>query len=213
MAFKQYDGDVSELGLDMTISNTSYPGQTEVVELERGGRDEPVTNANRIKYMHLVADYRLNRQIKEQCAAFRQGLDDILPLAWLRMFDEHELNVLISGAQVPVDVHDLKYNTVYGGGYKDSDEVIKNFWQIVSFDLTDNQRRLLLKFVTSVSRPPLLGFKELNPKFCIHKSPFDRLPTASTCMNLLKLPECKNKEDLLKKLLIAIESNSGFELS
>ncbi|CAD5111600.1 DgyrCDS895 [Dimorphilus gyrociliatus] len=213
MAFKQYDGDVSELGLDMTISNTSLPGQMEVVELEKGGKDEPVTNANRIKYMHLVADYRLNRQIKEQCTAFRQGLDDIIPLAWLRMFDEHELNVLISGAQVPVDVHDLKSNTVYGGGYKDTDDVIKNFWHIVSCDLTDKQRRLLLKFVTSVSRPPLLGFKELHPKFCIHKSPIDRLPTASTCMNLLKLPECQNKEDLLKKLLIAIESNSGFELS
>lgn len=71
------------------------------------------------------------------------------------------------------------------------------------------QRRALLRFATSCSRPPLLyveknvalgfdrrqtnllnsGFKELNPLFAIRDSGSDqnRLPTSSTCVNLLKV--------------------------
>ena len=57
---------------------------------------------------------------------------------------------------------------------------------------------LLLRFVTSVSRAPLGGFRHLAPPLTIHRvpcdaSPFaavgardvDRLPSASTCFNLL----------------------------
>lgn len=33
------------------------------MELKPGGRDIPVTNSNRISYIHLVADYRLNKQV------------------------------------------------------------------------------------------------------------------------------------------------------
>lgn len=40
----------------------------------------------------------------------------------------------------------------------------------------------------------------------------ENLPTASTCMNLLKLPDYKNKEKLRSKLVYAITSNSGFEM-
>jgi len=40
-----------------------------------------------------------------------------------------------------------------------------------------------------------------------------RLPTAATCMNLLKLPPYGSKEQVRKKLLYAIKSGSGFDLS
>ena len=39
------------------------------------------------------------------------------------------------------------------------------------------------------------------------------LPTASTCMNLLKLPNYPDKELMRRKLLAAIEAGAGFELS
>jgi len=39
------------------------------------------------------------------------------------------------------------------------------------------------------------------------------LPTSATCMNLLKLPNYRNKELLRKKLVAAIESGAGFELT
>uniref|UniRef100_A0A8C0SIR8 Ubiquitin-protein ligase E3C n=1 Tax=Canis lupus familiaris TaxID=9615 RepID=A0A8C0SIR8_CANLF len=186
---KSYEGDVEELGLNFTVVNNDL-GEAQVVELKFGGKDIPVTSANRIAYIHLVADYRLNRQIRQHCLAFRQGLANVVNLEWLRMFDQQEIQVLISGAQVPISLEDLKSFTNYSGGYSADHPVIKVFWRVVE-GFTDEEKRKLLKFVTSCSRPPLLGFKELYPAFCIHNggSDLERLPTASTCMNLLKLPE------------------------
>lgn len=106
-----------------------------------------MTSANRIAYIHLVADYRLNRQIRPHCLAFRQGLANVVSLEWLRMFDQQEIQVrgsrprrasavppheallsllacrdldfvfqvLISGAQVPISLEDLKSFTNYSG--------------------------------------------------------------------------------------------------
>ena len=45
----------------------------------------------------------------------------------------------------------------------------------------------------------------------VRESP--RLPSAATCMNLLKLPKYDSEQMLKEKLLYAIRSNSGFELS
>ena len=81
-------------------------------------------------------------------------------------------------------------------------------------DFDENLRKKLLKFATSRSRAPLFGFKNLIPSFAIQNSgSADRLPTASTCMNLLKLPPIEDYEALKEKLICAIESDSGFDLS
>ncbi|XP_069504073.1 ubiquitin-protein ligase E3C [Ambystoma mexicanum] len=210
---KSYEGDVEELGLNFTVVNNDL-GEAQVVELKTGGKDIPVTSGNRIAYIHLVADYRLNKQIRPHCLAFRQGLANVVNLEWLRMFDQQEIQVSISGAQVPISLEDLKAFTNYSGGYASDHPVIKIFWRVVE-SFTDEEKRKLLKFVTSCSRPPLLGFKELYPAFCIHNggSDLERLPTASTCMNLLKLPEFYDENAMRSKLLYAIECAAGFELS
>ena len=41
----------------------------------------------------------------------------------------------------------------------------------------------------------------------------DRLPSASTCYNMLKLPDYRRASTLKEKLLYAITSNAGFEMS
>lgn len=99
------------------------------------------------------------------------------------------------------------------------------FWEVVR-GLEGEERCALLKFVTSCSRAPLLGFKHLQPAFTIHKvaceasvwaviggQDVDRLPSASTCYNTLKLPTYKRASTLREKLRYAIKSNTGFELS
>ncbi|XP_071954311.1 ubiquitin-protein ligase E3C-like isoform X2 [Antedon mediterranea] len=209
---RDYDGDVSSLYLNFVVTD-SQMGETQNHELIAGGKDIAVTNNNRLDYIYKMADYRLNKQIRPHIMAFREGMSEVINLEWLRMFDHHELQVLISGASIPIDIDDLKHNTNYSGGYNNEHPVIVSFWKIVS-SLTEAQLSALLKFVTSCSRPPLLGFKELVPKFCVHYGGAEeRLPTASTCMNLLKLPEFKSEEIMREKLVYAIESDAGFELS
>ncbi|XP_061709126.1 ubiquitin-protein ligase E3C [Cydia pomonella] len=204
--------DVPDLGLDFTIVSDEL-GEQRIEELKPGGSNIPVTSENRIEYIHLVADYKLNRQIRSQCNAFKRGLTSVVNAEWLRMFSCRELQLLISGAEVPIDLDDLRAHTQYAGGFSATHPTVQWFWKVVeNFD--DAQRRQLLKFVTSCSRPPLLGFKDLQPPFCIQSAgASDRLPSSSTCMNLLKLPEFHSEQQLHEKLLYAIQAGAGFELS
>jgi len=81
--------------------------------------------------------------------------------------------------------------------------------------MSDENRRKVLKFVTSTPRAPLLGFSHLNPKFSIRDSSEDqtRLPSTSTCVNLLKLPRYADEKTMMEKLLYAANSGAGFDLS
>ena len=81
---------------------------------------------------------------------------------------------------------------------------------------TDEQKAALLRFITSCSRPPLLGFKYLEPQLCIQmagsvldSAASDRLPTAATCMNLLKLPPYRNAAQIRRTKLLFIRNRRG----
>ena len=74
-----------------------------------------MTNDNRLEYIQRLADLKLNTQIKKQCAAFRDGLNSVVPILWLKLFNHNELQVIIGGDTSEIDINDLKLNTVYGG--------------------------------------------------------------------------------------------------
>ena len=68
----------------------------QVVELRKGGGDMPVTRENCVQYIHLLAHWRLNVSIERQFRAFRDGLASVVPLQWLRLFNQGELQVTLS---------------------------------------------------------------------------------------------------------------------
>ncbi|PPQ97471.1 hypothetical protein CVT26_002819, partial [Gymnopilus dilepis] len=210
---KHYTGNVEDLSLNFTISIEEF-GVTKTVDLIKNGSNIAVTKENRLQYIYLVSHYRLTKQIKLQSEAFFEGLSEMIDPKWLRMFNRQEVQVLIGGVNSPIDMDDLRQHTNYGGLYDDNHETIEMFWRVVN-SFNQEQRRALLRFVTSCSRPPLLGFKELVPNFSIRDAGSDqyRLPTSSTCVNLLKLPRYTNEKTLRDKLLQAINSNAGFDLS
>ncbi|PCH39963.1 HECT-domain-containing protein [Wolfiporia cocos MD-104 SS10] len=210
---KHYTGDPEELSLNFTVAEEEF-GVAKTVELIPNGSNIPVSRENRLQYIYLVSHYRLNKQIRRQSEAFFDGLSTMIDPKWLRMFNQQELQILLGGVNAPVDLEDMRKHTVYGGLYNDHHPTIEKFWKVVNtFD--HEQRRALLRFATSCSRPPLLGFGELRPNFSIRDAGSDenRLPTASTCVNLLKLPRYENEQTLRNKLLQAITSNAGFDLS
>ena len=136
---------------------------------------------------------------------------------WLRIFNEPELQVLISGpSDGAVDVEDMKANTRYSGGYTIFDRNIHRFWKVVA-SFNKQQQADLLRFVTSCERPPSLGFASMQPPFTIQRVAIstdnEKLPTASTCFNILKLPTYSSEKVLKEKLLYSIQSGSGFELT
>jgi len=212
MVLRDYEGDV-ETDFDLTFSVTVNDFDNPVlVDLIPNGSSIPVTKENRVSYITLVAQYYLNTRFEAQSHAFCTEFFRHIQPESIRLFNERELQFIISGHDAGIDILDLRANTKYQG-WSDTDKAIEEFWVIVdSFDIED--QRLLLSFVTSCPKPPLLGFKELDPQFTIVKVPDpERLPTASTCFNQLKLPDYGNIAITRSQLLKAIRSKAGFEYS
>ena len=226
LKLKNYDGDVeNDFGLNFTINdeiNVSEGRDTNKTithELIPRGSVTPVNNLNRHMYIDRVVRYRLQQQPQLITNAFLRGLGQIVQPMWLAMFNQKELQKLIGGDNSELDISDLRRNTQYGGLYVIGDDGLEHptvelFWKVMR-EMNDADRRKVLKFVTSTPRAPLLGFSHLNPQFSIRDSSEDqtRLPSTSTCMNLLKLPRYGSKQTMKEKLLYAVNSGAGFDLS
>ncbi|PIA16362.1 HECT-domain-containing protein [Coemansia reversa NRRL 1564] len=191
-------------------------GQHRIIDLIPDGQKIAVTEENKPEYVRLVTEQRLYRAIKDQINAFLTGFHDVIPKDLIQIFNEQELELLISGMP-DVDVDDWRNNTEYHGGYNSSSVQIQWFWRAVRmFD--HEERAKLLQFVTGTSKVPLEGFAHLQgnqgvQRFQIHKdfSSPTRLPTAHTCFNQLDLPLYDSFEALKSNLLLAIsECSTGF---
>ncbi|KAG8530999.1 uncharacterized protein KY384_004356 [Bacidia gigantensis] len=224
LELKNYPGNVQEdFGLDFTISETLKlsPTQTKTItrDLRPDGSSTPVTNDNRLVYIAAVARYRLQQQPYLQTSAFLSGLGTIVSPNWLSMFNQSELQTLIGGSGTEVSISDLRANTQYGGVYVIGDDGMEHpsielFWKVMQ-SLSSEDVAKVLKFVTSTPRGPLLGFGNLNPRFSIRDSGPDqtRLPSTSTCVNLLKLPVYHDEKTLKERLLYSVNAGAGFNLS
>ncbi|PPR81704.1 hypothetical protein GOBAR_AA39010 [Gossypium barbadense] len=202
------DADEEKLILYERTQVTDY-------ELIPGGQNIKVTEENKHQYVDLVAEHRLTTAIRPQINAFLEGFNELIPRELITIFNDKELELLISGLP-DIDLDDMRANTEYSG-YSAASPVIQWFWDVVQgFSKEDKAR--LLQFVTGTSKVPLEGFSALqgisgSQKFQIHKaygSP-DHLPSAHTCFNQLDLPEYPSKEHLEERLLLAIhEGSEGF---
>ncbi|CAO2834572.1 unnamed protein product [Amaranthus hypochondriacus] len=216
------ENDISDL-LDLTFSIDADEEKlilyerTQVTDYELipGGRNIKVTEENKHQYVDLVAEHRLTTAIRPQINAFLEGFTELIHRELVSIFNDKELELLISGLP-DIDLEDMRVNTEYSG-YSPASPVIQWFWEVVQgFSKEDKAR--LLQFVTGTSKVPLEGFSALqgisgSQKFQIHKAygSQDHLPSAHTCFNQLDLPEYPSKEHLQERLLLAIhEGSEGF---
>ncbi|KAI6183743.1 HECT-type E3 ubiquitin transferase [Aphelenchoides bicaudatus] len=237
---KHYKENIRDLELTFAYTEEAL-GKITTLELVPGGNDVYVNDDNKIQYVHRMAHFRVVSQTKNQCNNFVSGFRSIINPKWLALFSTHELQFVISGQTSDIDLQDLKKHTQYYGGFHSNHRVIRWLWSILEKDFTAEERHMFLKFATSCSRPPLLGFAYLEPAFSIRcvessdemdqgdtltsvirgfltiktrKQPTTRLPSSSTCFNLLKLPNYQKRSILLEKLRYAIRGDAGgFELS
>jgi len=201
------------LDLEFTREGEEF-GVKRVTELKKNGKNIKVTDENKAEYVSLMAERMLTDDIRKQIDAFLEGFREIIDTKLLSIFNEQELELLICGLP-DIDINDLKANTEYKG-LNSSSEVISWFWEIVE-DMTQEEKALLVQFVTGTSKVPIQGFKELQgmngiQRFQIHKaSGKDRLPTAHTCFNQLDLPSYSSLKSMRKNLSLAIrEGSEGF---
>jgi E3 ubiquitin-protein ligase HUWE1 len=105
--------DVSELGYDLTFSTEVQEfGVTEARDLKPNGANIPVTEENKMEYIRLVCQMKMTGAIRKQLNAFLEGFYDIIPKRLISIFNEQELELLISGLP-NIDIDDLKANSEY----------------------------------------------------------------------------------------------------
>ncbi|KAI0829944.1 hypothetical protein BC628DRAFT_1314795 [Trametes gibbosa] len=208
------ENDPSPLDLTFSVEADEF-GVTKLVELKEGGAIIPVTQENKKEFVQLSANYRLYSSIKEQIEALLAGFYEIIPKDLISIFNERELELLISGTP-DIDVDEWRSATEYNG-YTSSDPVIVWFWRALK-SFTREERAKVLSFATGTSRVPLSGFVDLQgvqgtQRFSIHKAygDADRLPQAHTCFNQIDLPQYSSYEMLRQQILLAInEGGEGF---
>ncbi|KAI8126377.1 E3 ubiquitin-protein ligase Nedd-4 [Lucilia cuprina] len=199
------ENDPRQLELTFCVDEDIF-GQKSQHELKGEGANIEVTNENKDEYIKLVIEWRFVARVKEQMTAFLDGFGSVIPLNLIKIFDEHELELLMCGIQ-NIDVKDWRENTLYKGDYHQNHIIIQWFWRAV-LSFSNEMRSRLLQFVTGTSRVPMNGFKELygsnGPQmFTIEKwgTP-NNFPRAHTCFNrYLQLKD---------KLIKAIEGSQGF---
>lgn len=209
-----------------------------MVDLIPDGHKIAVNDANKAEYIKLLAQHRMTTAIRSQIDVFLEGFHDLVPAELISIFTPTELELLICGLP-DVNVEDLRSNTDYQQ-CRATDDCIVWFWEILR-DFSREEKALFLQFVTGTSKVdpyliffslsltlmfvhsqvPLNGFSGLQgirgpQRFSIHRSHAGptALPTAHTCFNQLDLPVYPTKDDLLEKLLMAInEGSEGFGFS
>lgn len=173
-----------------------------------------MTDDNKLEYVQLISYAKMATNIKAQLEAFLAGFHDLIPHKIIQIFNEKELEVMISGRPT-IDIDDLRSNTELVNYVKNDQIIIWLFEVLESFDM--ELRTAFIQFVTGSSRVPVEGFKDLRgmngvQKFNIQREfQEERLPRAHTCFNQLDLPNYKTKEILIEKLTLAIlEGKEGF---
>ncbi|CAF3762631.1 unnamed protein product [Rotaria sp. Silwood1] len=208
------ENDPAELDLYFVVSEEVL-GELREHDLKPGGQHIQVSQENKQEYIDLVIKYRFVQRIATQMNAIKQGFQDVLPLDSIKMFDEKEVELLISGLG-EINVNDWRTYTMYKSSYTPDNPVIQWFWKAIgSFNAEERTR--FLQFVTGTSRLPMNGFRELwgssGPQlFTIEKwGDRTKLPRAHTCFNRLDLPPYESYQELRQKLIQAMEMSEAFE--
>ena len=181
-------------------------------DLIENGNDILVTKDN----FDLYIQKRIEYFTKEQLVGvneIKRGINTIFNVDLLKIFTSDQLGLLINGTPF-IDVDDWRLNTQYKN-YNDYDNVIIDFWDIIS-NLSQEDLSNFLLFCTGSSRVPIGGFKSLESnrgqisKFEIVKTDYisgaKNFLRVHTCFNRLDLPEYPDKLTLETAVKFALEN-------
>ena len=187
-------------------------GQIYVEDLIENGNDVLVTKDN----LDLYIEKRIEHFTKSQLIGINEivkGINTIFPVEYLKIFTSDQLGLLINGTPF-IDTDDWRMNTQYKN-YNDYDNVIIDFWEIIS-NLSQEELSNFLLFCTGSSRVPIGGFKSLESnrgqisKFEIVKTEYEagkrNFLRAHTCFNRLDLPNFPDKYTLNEAIKFALEN-------
>ena len=195
-----------------TFNYEGENGQYHQEDLIENGSNILVTQYNLDEYINKRIEYFTKSQLSGIREIIR-GINTIFPIEYLKIFTSDQLGLLINGTPF-IDTEDWRMNTKYKD-YQDYDNVIIDFWDIIS-NLSQEDLSNFLLFCTGSSRVPIGGFKSLESnrgqisQFEIVKTEYyegkKNFLRAHTCFNRLDLPNFPNKETLNEAIRFALEN-------
>lgn len=220
----KYDGNVKDTFCrDFCIEVERY-GSTSQIELCPNGARRAVTNANRHEFVDLYIRYLLDTQVARQYEPFKRGFFTVCGGNALSLFQPEEIELLVRGSDEPLDVPSLKAVAIYEGWHVGSGEarraitnpakqlpLLRWFWDFFC-DAAPGDQRKILSFITGSDRIPAVGAANLVIKVCFGGKDASRFPIARTCFNQLLLFKYESREELERKLWMAVCESEGFGL-
>ena len=213
MSMKEECGEnIALCEIYFTFDYEGENGRYHQENLIENGSNILVTQDNLDEYIDKRIEYFTKSQLNGIKEIIR-GINTIFPVEYLKIFTSDQIGLLINGTPF-IDTEDWRMNTKYKD-YEDYDNVIIDFWEIIS-NLSQEDLSNFLLFCTGSSRVPIGGFKSLESnrgqlsKFEIVKTQYyegkKNYLRAHTCFNRLDLPNFPNKETLNEAIRFALEN-------
>ncbi|CAN0370869.1 unnamed protein product [Lampetra fluviatilis] len=177
-------------------------------ELIPGGSCTMVTQRNKHEYVERFVHHKFcSDAVQRKFERFEAGFTSVCQVLHFRLLSPRELRDVAFG-KASYDWPALEQGVVYAKGFNARHSTIKMFWEVFR-ELSDEQKKRFLIFVTGTDRVPLSGMKALGITFSMAENP-EGLPQAHTCFRTFYLPAYGDKTDLRNKLSIALEQCFGF---
>ncbi|XP_023267158.1 probable E3 ubiquitin-protein ligase HERC4 [Seriola lalandi dorsalis] len=202
-----YDDDLEDLGMSFQIQCDGTD-----VELDPQNPGKPVTSQNRKEFVDAYVTHVFNTSVESVFQEFKRGFFLVCDWDFVKLFRPEELQGVLVGDDV-YDWAKLKQNTVYEG-YHNRHPIIQMFWEVFD-ELTEEQKKDFLLFLTGFRKAPILGMDQIHMRVQVKQiwdgSHDQHCPESLTCHSILQLPLYSAKGIMRDKLIEALMPRRGFE--
>uniref|UniRef100_A0A671UQS6 HECT-type E3 ubiquitin transferase n=2 Tax=Sparus aurata TaxID=8175 RepID=A0A671UQS6_SPAAU len=183
------------------------------IELDLQNPEKPVTGQNKKEFVDAYVNHVFNTSVEGVFQEFERGFFQVCDRDLVtHLFQPEELRVALVGKDV-YNWAKLKQNTHYGGIYHAGHPNIQMFWEVFD-ELTEDQRKDFLWFLTGYRRVPILGMGQIKmevlDKQVLSGSDDQHFPESLTCHSILTLPVYSTKEIMRDRLTEALKPKNGF---
>ncbi|XP_061578743.1 probable E3 ubiquitin-protein ligase HERC4 [Cololabis saira] len=181
------------------------------VDLDPQNPGKAVTSQNKREFVDAYVNHAFNKSVESTFQEFERGFFQVCDRPLLKLFGPEELRRVLAGHD-DYDWEKLKQNALCDL-YDLSPSTIQMFWEVFD-ELTEDQKKDFLWFLTGFRKPPILGMEQIQmqmrSKQILSGSHDQHFPESLTCHCILELPSYSTKEIMRDRLIAALEPESGF---
>ncbi|XP_054476471.1 probable E3 ubiquitin-protein ligase HERC3 [Anoplopoma fimbria] len=184
------------------------------VDLDPQNPGKPLTVLNKKEFVDAYVNQVFNASVEAVFQEFERGFFQVCDRKLVTLFRPEELQGVLVG-QDDYDWVKLKQNTMWEPGVASHTQQM--FWEVFD-ELTEEQRKDFLWFLTGYRRVPVLGMDQVKMKVYVTQvqsgHEYDQLfPESLTCHSILYLPLYSSKEIMRDRLTMALMTEKKFSMS